>query len=244
MSDPLHIRYGDFHFLPGEAALSSVSVTSERNARGYKYKQNVQFDVEGEVCAGDVDDITDRLTEINNALSVDGQDFGLYKSDGTPSFHQIVSGNSNNLTGNQVLYRRWPETMGGEYVDGRKFSFGVGAVILDAGSGLLDFRDSIVRRGTGEGEIEWRLWKNRVWYPQRTAPAGPVKFIHSGSATSIGSYFTGVAPYFNVPFRIPQEQEFQLHGPRKSPQGYWEYSVSWRYVYILPASQVVLPTLR
>lgn len=241
----MKLKYGNFEFNVGEATISGISITTDRTNRGYRYKQYFQFDCEGEVFAGSQAAITSRLTAIYQALNVDGYDFGLYQSDGSPSFHFLDSSNANNLTGNQVIYRKWPAAMGGEYVDGRMFSFGIGATILDADSGILDYHDAVRQVGTGEGDVEWVLWNNRVWYPVRKAPTGLVKYTHSGFATSIGGYFTPPTPYYDVPFRIPQEQEIIRIAPKTMPQGVAEYMTRWTYVYQLPApDNSIIPTVR
>jgi len=233
----MYIKYGTFQFGVGEATFSRVSAETLRSPRGFRIAQKIQFDIDGEIClqAGeDAYDITARLNAIQSAFANDGYDIGLYHPNGSATHHYLQSSNAINLTGNQVLSRSWPSAMDGEYVDGRMFQISVGATVLDADSGLLEYTETLQRTGTGGPRIEWRLLPNNLWYPLRLSPTSLVTYVQSGSATTIGTWYAPPAPYYTAPFELEHQRILKRHHPVRMPQGYKEYRTDWEYVYQFP----------
>lgn len=245
----MYLKYGPFQFGHGEATISSVDVVSNYSARGFRISRTMRFDCEGEVCinTGDPKDVTARLNQIEDALSVDGRDFGLYHDDNTPSTHHLPTNGPSNLTGNQVLYFKYPGAYGGEFVDGRMFSFGIGAELLAEETPLLQYHDAIQQFGNGAADIRWR-WHPRFrrWVADRLAPFTKVTYVHSGFAETLGAWFDVPPPYFTSPLFLKSESvALGREHPKRRPQGYMGRITTWRYVYELPApNPLILPILR
>jgi hypothetical protein len=245
----VYIKYGGFTFGHGEATLSSIDVVTNHSARGFRQTQTVRFDIEGEVCAGisDSGDITTRLQQIETAFAFDGYDFGLFHDDHSPTVHYLESNHVNNLTGNQVLYTKYPGAYGGEYVNGRMFAIGVGAEMLSIETPLLQYHDSMRQIGNGGADARWR-WHPRFrrWVVDVLAPRTAVTYVHSGFAETLGAWFEPPPPYYTNPlFLKSSNYELGREHPKRRRQGYLGRITTWRYVYELPVPDPLLyPILR
>ena len=245
----MYLKYGGFQFNHGEATIASVDIVSNYSARGFRISRTIRYDIEGEVCSntGDPKDVTARLNDIENAFSVDGLDFGLYHDDGSLSTHFLLSNIAANLTGNQVLYAKYPGAHGGEFVDGRMFALGVGAELLAVETPLLHYTDSVRQIGNGAADVRWRVHPRfRRWVADQVAPATKIMYIHSGFAETLGAWFEPPPPYFTSPlFLKSQSVELGREHPKRRPQGYLGRITTWRYVYETPVpNPLILPVLR
>jgi hypothetical protein len=240
----MHVQYGAFRFEPWEAGLS-VNVSPNRTPRGFKTTLSVRFDISGELCISGQTEITARLDEIIEAFAYDGRDIGLYQDDGSPSVHYLESAHEFNLTGNQVLYTNFPQTIDGEYISGRKFSIGVGAEIADAEQNLLEYKDSIELNGNAGPTWVWRYNDRWGHYPVRLSPVSLQRIVHRGEAVGMVNYITPPPPFYNPPFENNLQRQVKWESPRRMPQGYTEYKTSWVYYYTLPVPNDLLrPTQR
>lgn len=240
----MYIRAGNFNFAPGEATFAGVTMFTNRNSRGFNWTQSVDFHVAGEVCNTDSSQITNRLDVIYNAVAQNGYDIGLMHDDGSPTHHYLQSNHPLNLTGNQLKYFRYPGAFGGEYVDGRKFSFGVGAEIRGDETPLLNYYDSLQQVGNGQPDVRWTL-SEFGWQARRYAPSTLVRYIHRGYAETMDTWLTPPAPYFSEPpFLVPRSVQYVKHHPIRRPQGYLTWRIDWTYEYNLLVAANGIPTLR
>jgi hypothetical protein len=240
----MYVKYGSFQFAPHEAGIG-VTVSPKRTPRSFKTTLNVRFDITGELCIVGANAITDRLLEIRNAFAFDGRDIGLYHDDGTPTVHYLESAHPFNLTGNQVLYQTYPQTIDGEYITGRKFSIGIGAEIADAEQNLIEYHDTIGLLGNAGPQFEWDY--NPIWgyRPQMVSPVSMQNITHTGRAVGMVNYITPPPPFYLPPFENNLVRHVYWGSPRRLPQGYTEYETRWRYIYRLPlADDFLRPTQR
>jgi len=232
----MYVKYGSFQFDPWEVGLS---VRSEfvHSRRGFKQFQKVQYNLDGELCINSGQyDITTRLNQIINAFSTDDQDIGLYHDNNSPSTH-FMSTNTNNLTGNQVLYSDFPVTEKGEYTSGRKFQLSIGALLYDPESLLIDHFDSLRRVSNAGPHWMWKSNPDRpTWgfWPEMVYPATMQTIVHSGYRVSMGAAPLPVVPLYSPPFELNTRRIVDYKSPVRHPKGYSEYRVDWTYIYQLP----------
>lgn len=239
----MYVKYGAFPFEPWEAGLS-VYQQHVHSSRGFKQYQRVRYDIDGELCipTGQYD-ITTRLNQIITAFSTDGFDIGLYHDDNSPSHHFMSSSDINNLTGNQVIYAKFPVTAQGEYTSGRRFQIGVSALLNNYEADLVEHRDSLHRHSNAGPHWRWR--RNRFWgfYPEIVTPNTMQIIHHVGYRVAMSAYPLPVTPFYAQPFEMNHERRVSFTSPRRHPNGYTEYRVDWHYIYRLPTfDDVTFPT--
>lgn len=244
----MYVKYGNLQFAPGEAVIAGINLVTNRSSRGFNMTQSVMFHVSGEVCQQDADKvaITNRLQEIFAEISQNGKDIGVYLSDNSQTYHYLQSNHPNNLTGNQIRYQNFPAMDPMEYIDGRKFSFGVGAEILGVESSIFEYSDSIRQINNGGPDVDWVYEPGIGWVLEQRSPTTFVTYIHTGHANVLSSVpFTPPPPYFNIPFWIPKLSEIGNFSPERKPQGYMGRLYTWKYVYRVPAPNIaIVPTIR
>lgn len=240
----MYLKYGSFQFEPWEATLQSVVMQTQYSVRGFKQVQHVQMFVEGTVVANGQYDVGARLAQIEAALADDGYDFGLYHDNGTPTQHFLQSNHPDNLTGNQIFQKHFPNEEGAEYITGRTFRFGVKAMLNVEETALLEYRDSYEAQGDCGPRYQWTESDQGV-YVRRVAPATTQKVTHAGYAITSVPWFQPPAPYFQPPFLHSPLTTIRRTSPEgRYPQGFTGYRVDWSYHYELPVDTFGAPTIR
>lgn len=240
----MYIKYGSFQFEDWEATLQNVVVQTRYSQRQFKTTKFVQMWVEGTVVATDQYNVSTRLAQIEAALADDGNDFGLYHDNGSPTQHYLQSNHPNNVTGNQIFMRQFPVDDGAEYVNGRNFRFGVKAEIADYETSLLEYRDSYKAIGDCGPIYQWSATDQGVMV-RRAAPASVQTVIHSGYAKTTVPWFAPPPPYYGAPFHLSHLREIEYIGPDdRYPQGLSGYVTNWKYIYNLPTDTYNTPTVR
>lgn len=197
--------------------------------------QRVRYDISGELCEpGGQYDTNARLQNIVDNFSFDGFDCGLVHDNGDPTTHYLYSGIPENLTGNQVYYKRFPTTTDGEFLNGRKFELGVGALLLDYESEILEHHDSLSRASNAGAQWRWR--RNRTWgfYPELVTPNTMQTIAHSGYRVGVNTWPLPITPLYAPPFEQNHMRRVVQHSPQRFSQGYTGYKTSWMYIYRLP----------
>lgn len=231
----MYVKFGSFQFGDGEAGLG-VRMTPNRTPRGFKRTIDVRFDISGESCVSGASNINTRLQEIQAAFSQDFQDIGLFDDSNNPTVHYVPNNSIYNLTGNLVLYQQYPQTIDGEFVSGRKFAIGVGCELLDVGSNIIDYKDSIRFEGNAGPEYAWRRDPFWGWYAELVAPSSIQRVIHEGYAVSMLTHILPPAPYYAPPFEQNTQRVVDFMGPDRYPQRFTDFVTRWRYVYYLPVA--------
>jgi hypothetical protein len=232
----MKVKYGSFEFEPWECDLS-VANDYERSPRGLQMWRNMRMTFSIEVCESTQADIITRLGQIHNGFIAPGVGCGLLDDSNNPVVgHWIdnTSVNPNNITGIQIVSSRFPETKNGEFVSGRVAEITVAAMFLEPGSQIFEYKDSLKRIGNAGPDWEWRLDKDRGWFPEKTSPATLQRMIQEGWAIGVDNYLLPPAPLYAVPFEQNNMREVDFIGPDAFPEGFAKYVTKWRYTYLLP----------
>lgn len=240
----MYIKYGSFQFEPWEASLTGVSLQRRYSPRGFRETFISQMFVTGDVVANGQYDVDDRIADIEAAMSSDGFDFGLYHDDNSPTQHYMQSSHPANLTGNQVFMKNFPAQVGGEYITGRQFSFGVKAEFADYGSSLLEYVDTYRAIGDCGPIIDWDNTRFGILVTQQS-PNSFQHAIHSGYAKTTVPWFAPPPPYYSRPFYLGHIRDISYQSPSdRFPQGSSGYVTRWTYHYRLPIDVFNVPTVR
>lgn len=242
----MYIQYGGYQHKPGEANLINFSVRPTLSPRGFKVTNIATAHVSGDICltgSQDEKDTTTLVSDLIDALSVDGQDFGLYHDDGTPSPHIMLSDASDSLTGNQIVYYDFPASHNGEFATGRSFQYTVRNEFVSAERLILDYQESIEHVGLGGPIIEWR--DNRYYGPtiEQLAPSSAQYIRQTGHSIGLDNYITPPPPIINFPFEIVHQRRIRRTGPRRYPQGFMGYRTDWSYTFRYPGIYAAFPTV-
>jgi hypothetical protein len=240
----MKVKYGSFEFEPYECSLA-MHVTTVFSPRGFQKTKRVQVELEGEVCvSGDEYDVSTRLATIQAAMDVNFEDISLLHTDGSPSRHVLISNHVDNLTGNHVTNLSYPQTLGNEYANGRKFRYLIEAELLSAESNIVEWHDSITFEGNA-GEV-WRWRRNPQWgfYPERTSP-NSLQFVHhQGYAVGMATRIMPPTPFYTGPFEDSTRRVVKFTSGKRHPQAITEPRTDWTYLYQLPTYDDTLrPTL-
>lgn len=243
----MQIGYGTFRHPVGWANLVSLNAESRYSPRGFRESVIVEAHVQGDLCLAQGQnqyDLDALITELADALSVDGQDWGLYHDDGTPTPHYLWSDDPTSLTGNQVVYKSFPASHGGEYATGREFAYAVRNEFLDPETALLDWSDTVSIIGTTRPPVVWESDYFNAPFPTIKAKGGLVEIRHYGRAESLGTWMLPPGPLFNYPVENESERIVTKHSPQRTPQGVRKYRTSWSYVYRSNTDLLASPTVR
>lgn len=230
----LYVKYGSFAFEPWEAGLR-VRAEFLRSGTMMKHIQAVRYEIEGELCEEGPTDVNTRLVNMIAAFSIDDQDCGLYfSSDNSPTTHYLATNRADNLTGNFVYDKNFPETKDGEFVSGRRFSLSVGAYLLNPEQELLEHEDSLDRTNNAGPNYTWE--RNRWWgyFPVLRSPNGMQQIVHRGKRVGATTWPLPVSPLYLPPFEDNTQRRIIHRAPQTYKKGYTGFTTEWQYVYTLP----------
>jgi hypothetical protein len=232
----MYVSWGDFDFATHEAGIG-LKIDVAYSDRGFPMHSDVKFTIDGELCEAGVDATNDRLQEIQDAFHLNYRDIAYRKSDGTPSVHSLANNDPNNMTGNHILYKSFPQTINGEFVSGRKFEIGVGARLkLDGFTSVLKYQDSL--KFMGNAGPQWAWFRDRWfgYYAERISPNSMQMIKHSGRKVTSNTWHFPPSPFFQPPFEDNNHRVITLGSPRIYPNGMTEFTTEWEYSYRLPFS--------
>ena len=243
----MFIQYGAYAHAPGEANLISFSIRPRRSARSFQLANTVTAQVTGELklAAGETEyDTNTKIQALDNALSRDGFDFGLYHSDGTPTHHYMQTSDAFNLTGNQVVYRSFPQNHNGEFSTGRDFAYAIQAEYRATESVIMDYAETITHVGTTGPSIRWR--EHKYHDPTFTVQKFNTKqrIVQSGYAVTLLTWLLPPPPILDIPFYMPDLTVITRRTPKRYPQGFEGHRIEWRYIFDAPEVVPALPRSR
>ncbi len=245
----MQIGYGAFRHPVGWSNLVNFSARVNHSARGFKTTTTIQANVAGDIVlqsGEDEYDLDGYIEQLETAYLNDGLDWGLYHTDGSPTRHFLWSADPTTLTGNQIMYRSFPASHGGEYVTGRSFQYIIANEFLTAETPLLEYSESIEQQGDCGPRIEWVNGDrfNPPYFKYLSTSSYQVTVQH-GYAITAGAYFDKPTPLLGRPWFIGDQSYFRRQHPRRHPEGYIGYRVEWKYTYITPYDfNTAYPTLR
>lgn len=233
----MYCKYGTFEFEPWECNLA-IAKTAIPNAFHFKRGDNVQFIFDFEIVANGSEAIETRLQEINAAF-VDGQSCGLVDDDDTPVVSHWLPNtaeDATNYTNTQIISKRLPPTINGEFVSGRKGQIVVASFFSSPTSQVVDFRDAIVRHGNAGPQYSWRKDERlgMGWYPVEDSPSTLQHMRQTGYAIGEDTWPLPPPPIYSVPFEDSTKRTIVHSSPTRYPEGYLGFRVDWTYHYTLP----------
>jgi hypothetical protein len=240
----MYIQYGSYQHPPGEANLMHFSVKPFRSARHFKETSIVTAHVAGDIClqpGQTVGDTSSKVSDLIDALSVDGEDFGLYLEDGTPTPHFMFGAGADSLTGNQIVGYDFPASHNGEFTTGRSFQYTVSNTFLSAERTILDYSETIQHFGTGGPITQWQ--NNRYFEPTYSLlyPSSIQTIRQSGYSVGVTNWLLPPSPILGFPYEQLQMRRITRQSPRRFPLGFIGYTTQWDYVFHFPGSFPAFP---
>ncbi len=242
----MYVKYGTYQHPPGEANIVSFSIRQRRSARGFQLANIVEAHVSGEICAaaGETQyNINTKLLALDNALVLDGQDFGLYHDNGTATHHVLYTADPYNLTGNQIVHRSYPHKHNGEFSTGLDFSYAVRAEFAAFTSVILDYNETISHQGTTDPKVEWHEHRYLAPYYSVESLASLQTITQSGYAVTLDTYLTPPSPIMSAPYELRHLRTITRRGPRRYPQGVEGYRIEWTYHFRTPSIFAAVPSV-
>lgn len=242
----MQVGYGAYRHPAGWAHLINFSAESRYSPRGFREFVDITAHVQGDIClvAGEDEyDVTTYINDLSAAFDTDGLDFGLYHSNGTPTAHFLLSSDPTSLTGNQVVYKSFPASDGGEYASGREFAYAIRNTFNAAETSLIEYQETVEQSGTGAAPLRFDFHNGFAPTLRKTAPAGVVITRHSGHAISLATWLDPPAPLYSWPIEDESARVVRRTGPRRWPQGFTGYRIDWSYTYLSLAPLPVLPAI-
>ena len=238
----MYCKYGNYQHPANEVNLARLDVRARYSPRLLKTSLIFTMYAEGELLADGQSAINSRIGELINAYSVDGQDFGLYQDDGTPTHHLMRSNDPASITGVRVINRSWPQGDAAEFAVKRTFAITLQAEYTAADSQLFQWEESVELIGncgprfdvveTYDGPIV-----------QQLALRTSMKIIQSGSAIGYGGYI--MWPGSLLPSYEHQELRRVGRGSgKRQGQQILFFPSHWLYTHTLPTYTEVSPVSR
>lgn len=243
----MYIKYGSYAHTREQASLMSLTVRPLLSERGFRKSIIAEATVHGEFIIGAGDDQYDISTLISGleaAFSVDGQDWGLYHDDNTPTPHFLDSDHPDSLTGNQVVMKSFPANHGGEYATGREFAYTIRNEFMSAESLILEYQETISHQGTAGPRVEWTEFRTGPPLYRVQSEQSIQTIRQSGYAVTIGTYLDPPPPILPPPYELQHLRTISRTTPTRFPQGFMGYKIHWDYVYNTPTVAPAFPTTR
>ena len=243
----MYIQYGSYAHAPGEANLINFIARPLRSARGVQEKVVVEAHVSGQVKANPGDDeydVANKVQAIENAVSRDGRDWGLYHSDGSPTPHILYTNDSFSLTGNQIVHRMFPSSHNGEFSTGRDFSYVVRNTFRATDSNILDYQESIGYIGTTGPKVVWKENKYLPAYYEVDSFRSLQTIKQTGYAITNGTYLIPPPPILPPPFELQHLRGIRRTSPRRWSQGVEGFRIEWNYTFNVPQIFGAFPSIR
>jgi hypothetical protein len=243
----VYLKWGSYRHEPWEANLLGWVIRPKLSNRGFLISNKVEAHVSGDLVLTSGEDQYDLSTKIQglmDALDTPFQDFGLYHDNDSPTPHFLESDHVQNVTGNRVIFKRFPSEEGnGEYASGRAFQYVVAAEIQNTESLILEYNEVISHTGTTGPLIQWRNTRNGprwdVIYPSTFQTV-----VQQGTAVTLGTYLAPPDPILGVPYNMVHQNFIQRRSPKRYPQGVEGYVVSWKYIFHSHTPVVAMPSTR
>jgi hypothetical protein len=236
-------RYGTSDHATAEVKLVSYYKRANYSKRNVRTSLTVGMFVHGWVIADSVANITARITAIENAYAVDGQDAVLLLDDGSESPHQLKSSRSDCITGVRVLEFQWVDNDPAEYVTGRHFTAQLEAEYIDAGSQVIFWYESL--RFIGNTGPCWELVELPVGPPVPFVSCQQTTQTIIQSGKSLG-YLGYVLPFGSLwPDSEHQNRRiFEPGDPEFQGNLLVNYPCEWAYFHSRSVYTEGLPTMR
>lgn len=234
----MYFRYGNYSHPAGEVLVRSFEVSAEQGLNGLTIARTKTLQLEGViVAAGDVA-IDARVSEIQQAYSLDGYDATLVRTDGQPSHIALSSGDA--LYGVQVTNGpSFPmERNAAHYATGLPFTITLQAKYSSNGQGyFLGSSETIEQIGNGGPIVVITTLDNGLPVADQVSPASPVIVTQSGesvyefSTTAPPTYPPFNPPLFPGNLIMPDGYRVRREKSRPRIAGRNQYKATWSYTF-------------
>jgi hypothetical protein len=225
----MYAKYGNHQHDANEVNIARMDVRARYSPRLLKTSLIFTIYLEGELLADTQATINDKIGTLINAYSVDGQDFGFYRDDGTITHHRLINSDPAAITGVRVINRSWPQGDAAEFAVKRTFSITLQAEYTAADSQIFAWEETVELIGNCGPRYEIvETYDGPV--VQQLALRTSMKIIQSGSAIGYGGYVMWPGPL--LPSLEHQELRRHSWGSAKR-QGRLTlyYPSSWLYTH-------------
>ena len=199
---------------------------------GARRSVTTRFEISFMLFGDDQSDLTTKLQALEAAYAQDGQDAILYNNNGSVSAHSLY--NRDCIGGTRVVLRpTFPVGAGAQYTTFRTGTIIVEGDVLDATTGLLEYRESVNSFGGGPDFV---FQEPLVELPQKQILKQHTTF----KTTQVGMARGLLGPVYPPPPRwpghfIPARSGVQFDSPvRNGPPGNitsTDFVTTWTYVF-------------
>ncbi len=225
------LKYGSYAHQLAECSIA-ISKSKTYDANGAMSGLDETWTIDGRLEGVDRADLTTKITALEAAYSIDGQNLILFDSDGTTeSAHKLIS--SQTIFGVQITELGYPDGKNAEYSTFRNYRIVAKAafwLVIDGdGSGTTSWQQSIDYTGTGGPKFVVRPIINGNPIKQQIYPTTPVMAVQSGSAVGRLTFPTPPVPIYGADEQVDQRKirrSTDLKGGKPT------YTTTWTYQFL------------
>ncbi len=249
----MYFKYGDYKHADNSVAMAAFRQQPIRSSRGRRMLSRYTMECSGDLKVADglttpiqvQNDLNAKMADMEAAYSIDYQDAGFFRDNGTVTQHFFQNDAAANMTGNMVDYFAWMPGDGEQYAQIRSFRFSISCEFLDAYNNITDYTDTISKIGTAGPIREWVTMPNGVVLPRQVTVNSVQRFLHRGSATALATYPIPPSPLASGANYLEHLTQITYRSPKKyGGFARWaEYTTTWAYVYEFDTNQSIFPLL-
>lgn len=227
MSGPLYFRYGGYTHAAGEITMQ-ISLGTSYSPRGEPMLTQIKWTIDGVLLANTTADLIVAMRRLEAAYALQGQDAVLYMASGGTVVHALR--NAGSLGGVRSMGISYPVGEGVELVESRTYSVVLEADYEFAGTGLLEFNETLSFEGTCGPQYVYLQVLNGAPEKQQVRKQTTQRATQSGSAVGYTSRPTPPAPLW------PSDEHEEMRrisptSPRVIRGRQVDFGVQWSYSF-------------
>jgi hypothetical protein len=236
-------HYGAFAHPSCEVYPRRVEITPVRSRDNAKWGMLHRLEVAGDLVGVNTPaEVVAAIAALDAAYAEDFKDVG-FKLNNVWTPHKMLTDDTLNLSGNRVVYRSWDNALPTELANTRSFSIGIEALYATITSGIIEFRETTTKIGTGDPE--WKLYDIAAGDPviEPVKAKTKVRHVQSGTYTSIQPWISPPDPYWPLE-ELKKQRVIRYSNPivHGHPSGkFTHYTVDYTYVFERLGPSAVLP---
>ncbi len=235
----MQVRYGNWAAAAG-ACRFGVRQAAVLDARGAPYMYDFDVDVAGRLYGEGDGFLSAAEVLMRNALSRPFQDFGVLRTNGTPSGSYWR--NSQTVGGIVIHDLNFQGTAATEYVFFREFTFTAKfrLPLTTTANAIVEFHESVEFTG-GEPEFVFKRAMNALPQKQLVWFATEYRVTQSGKAVGFLDYPPAARLLF--PGDKVTAPRVVKDNPQRVGDGFIHYPVTWQYSFASAAPMIALPNV-
>lgn len=226
-------HYGAYAHPSCEVYPRRITMAPIRSRDNTKWATHIQMEIAGDLVGANTPaEVVARIAGLDAAYASDFSDAG-FKLDGSWTPHVILTNDVLNITGNRITYRSWDNQLPTELANTRSFSVGIEAIYALADNGIVEYRETTTKTGTGGADFKLYALANGVPVKQSMREKTIVRHVTTGRYVSLQPWIGPPAPYWpleeKVSQRIIRYSSPIVHG---HPSGkFTHYAVDYTYFF-------------